>query len=128
MFTRLLGFGRSKSAAGPGDAAAESALQRVAPLDPLQTGAGPDDLFEVRWRGPVRRRVLIVLCALGLWTAVVEARLVHLQVLRHQEMLTLAIRQQKKEVKLLPPRGDIVVDTAGCALGRWCPRGGPWRS
>jgi cell division protein FtsI (penicillin-binding protein 3) len=103
MFTRL-----NKPAPGPGDTAADSALERVAPLDLLPTAADFDDQFEGRWRGPLRRRVVIVLCALGLWTAGVEARLVHLQVLRHQEMLTLAIRQQKKEVTLLPPRGDIV--------------------
>ena len=78
------------------------------PVDPLRTGDAPDALFEARWRDALKKRVIWVLCGLGLWTTGVEARLVYLQVLKHDEMVTLARRQHNREISLIPPRGDIV--------------------
>ncbi len=92
-------------------AAASSAVARaVAASAPSEAapGALPDDDFEACWRGALRGRVLVVLGALALWTAGLEARLVQLQVVQHKDMVALAARQQKREIELVPPRGDIV--------------------
>jgi cell division protein FtsI (penicillin-binding protein 3) len=113
MMRRFLQFGRRRrDAAGRGDRAAHDAVERVvgpaAGLDPLRGSARPDDHFEARWRDGLRHRALLVLVGLGLWTMALEARLVHLQLVQHDEMVALASRQQKREIRLIPPRGDIV--------------------
>ncbi len=96
-----------------GARAAFNAVQRLmrrppAIFDPLtaaeHAGAMPDPL----WRSKFKRRVVCLLCALGVWTVGVEARLVELQVVRHKEMLARALDQQQRVVKLVPQRGDIV--------------------
>jgi cell division protein FtsI (penicillin-binding protein 3) len=116
MFTRFFRWERSgpaRDAAAGGEQAADSALRRVVAgsplLDPLgAAGAPPDTRFEAEWRDVLRRRVVLVLAGLALWAAGLEARLVHLQVVQHEEMKALAVRQQEREITLIPPRGDIV--------------------
>jgi cell division protein FtsI (penicillin-binding protein 3) len=111
----LFRFFRARSR-GPvpstGELAAEQAVRRAAPapasLDPLRHADRPDEQFELKWRGAMRGRVLLVLCGMALWAAGIEARLVHLQIVQHEEMLARAQRQQKREIKLTPARGDIV--------------------
>jgi cell division protein FtsI (penicillin-binding protein 3) len=111
----LLRFFRARvrgSAASQGELAAEQAVRRSAPapasLDPLRQHDRPDEQFELGWRRAVRGRVLIVLCGIALWAVAVEARLVHLQIVQHDEMQARAQRQQKSEITLTPARGDIV--------------------
>lgn len=98
--------------AGHADEVAQTAVRRVIaapkPLDVLRAVETAGSQFESRWRETIKRRAVLVLGGLGLWTIGVEARLVHLQILRHQEMAALAVRQQKREIPLIPPRGDIV--------------------
>jgi cell division protein FtsI/penicillin-binding protein 2 len=99
-------------AATKGERAAEHAVRRAtAPpvsFDPLRHTDRPDEQFELRWRAAMRRRVLLVLCAMGLWAVGVEARLVHLQIVQHDEMVARAERQQRRQIPLIPARGDIV--------------------
>ena len=104
---------RRRGGPDSGEQAARGAVRRVvmaasASSDPLGLADGSDEQFEAHWREGLKRRLVVVLCVLGTWTAAVEARLVHLQVFRHQEMLGKAKRQQQSLIKLIPPRGDIV--------------------
>src|SRR5262249_26774614 len=112
MWTRWFQIGRGSGQPDRAEAVAARAVDRASPgpgpLDPPPPADRPDGAFDARWRGAFRARVLIVLIVLGLWSAGVEARLVHLQVFRHQDMRALAQRQQKREVPLASRRGDIV--------------------
>jgi cell division protein FtsI (penicillin-binding protein 3) len=59
------------------------------------------------WRSTIRQRVLIGGALLALWTALVEGRLAHLQVVRHGELMARADRQQKRTVDAPAKRGEI---------------------
>ena len=101
---------RRRAGTDPCAHAAEQAVERAvaaaAPVETREPAAAEE--FEACWRGAMRRRVLVILAALALWTAGLEARLFHLQVIQHDDMVALAARQQKREMDLIPPRGDIV--------------------
>jgi len=60
------------------------------------------------WRLTVKRRVVVVAAALGVWVCGVEARLFDLQVLRHVELVTRAERQQSGTRTTPAKRGDIL--------------------
>jgi cell division protein FtsI (penicillin-binding protein 3) len=60
------------------------------------------------WRGTLQRRVLWILVVFLAWTAGIEARLVYLQVYRHDEYVAKAERQQMRTLTLPAIRGDIV--------------------
>lgn len=110
-FLQRARLGPGARAAGRAEAASQSAVRRSSTLSrsgDAQTAEGAGAQFEARWRDLLKRRVVIVLCVLGGWTFAVEARLVHLQVVRHQDMAAMAVKQQKREIKLIPKRGDIV--------------------
>lgn len=68
---------------------------------------GPE-LRRDAWRRLVRRRAVFVLVLATAWVCAVEARLVYLQVVRHDHYLTLAAQQQESVAKVSAPRGDIV--------------------
>ncbi|HVL67142.1 MAG TPA: penicillin-binding protein [Vicinamibacterales bacterium] len=74
--------------------------QRVARREPAAT---PLD-----WRRTIRSRLLVCAVAFAAWTAGIEARLVYLQVIAHQEMTVLANRQHLKTVTPAAKRGEIV--------------------
>ncbi len=59
------------------------------------------------WRLTVRRRAVIAGACLAAWGVAIEARLVHLQVVRHGELLARADRQQNRTVDTYPKRGEI---------------------
>ncbi len=61
-----------------------------------------------RWRRVVRRRLLVTGCVMVLWGIAIEARLVHLQVLRHGELVERAQRQRSRTIDTHPKRGAIV--------------------
>ena len=61
-----------------------------------------------RWRAVIRRRVLVTACMIVLWGLAIEARLVHLQVFRHQEFVDRAARQQSRSIETHPKRGEIL--------------------
>ncbi len=79
-----------------------------AAFDPLQPDDRPDEDFEVTWRRVVKWRTFVALAFVGLWATGLEARLVYLQVVRHDFYLAQAIRQQRSVIRPEALRGDIV--------------------
>ena len=67
----------------------------------------PDAAFESAWRSVIKRRALCALALVGLWAAVLEARLVRLQVFQHEALLADATAQQQSQIKLEALRGDL---------------------
>ncbi|MBI4469708.1 MAG: transpeptidase family protein [Acidobacteria bacterium] len=65
----------------------------------------------------LRRRALILAVFVGFWMVSVGARLVYLQVLRHETMVDLAERQQQRTIRISPLRGTIF-DRLGHELAR----------
>jgi cell division protein FtsI (penicillin-binding protein 3) len=55
----------------------------------------------------VKSRVVVLLAVFALWSAAIAARLWDLQVLRHDEFVRRAGRQQQRVIELDPPRGTI---------------------
>lgn len=66
-----------------------------------------DPAFEGVWRGVVKRRAFCALALVGLWAAVLEARLIRLQVFQHDALLAEATAQQESQIKLEALRGDV---------------------
>jgi cell division protein FtsI (penicillin-binding protein 3) len=64
---------------------------------------------------PFKRRVLIIVAILAVWVVAMEARLVQLQVFRHDEMVERATSQQQRLIHPAALRGDIV-DSSGRIL------------
>jgi cell division protein FtsI (penicillin-binding protein 3) len=60
------------------------------------------------WRSTIRRRILIVAVLLAVWAAAIEARLINLQVYRHDEFVSKAVRQHNRTLTVPAMRGDIV--------------------
>jgi cell division protein FtsI (penicillin-binding protein 3) len=60
------------------------------------------------WRTIVRRRLVVAAVALGVWSAAIEARLVYLQVHRHDDLTARAERQQLRTIETAAKRGDIL--------------------
>jgi cell division protein FtsI (penicillin-binding protein 3) len=110
MFARLFRISRAGRRHTSGDEAAHGAVARVVQVKPVDpwTGDRADAQSDMRWRTDVKRRVVVLLCALGLWSIGLEARLIHLQVFRHDEMVKRASEQQHAILKLIPARGDII--------------------
>ena len=61
-----------------------------------------------RWRPTLKRRVLFTAACFLLWAAAIEARLVFLQVIQHDELVARAERQQLRTVPAPAKRGDIL--------------------
>lgn len=59
------------------------------------------------WRLKLRSRLAVCVAVLGLWTVAIEARLLYLQVIVHDDMVARAEGQQFRTVKTAPPRGTI---------------------
>jgi cell division protein FtsI (penicillin-binding protein 3) len=64
--------------------------------------------FEAQWRRSIKGRVVVILAGFGVWTVVLEARLVHLQVIQHEELAARARQQQLEIVEPAAVRGDLV--------------------
>jgi cell division protein FtsI (penicillin-binding protein 3) len=60
------------------------------------------------WRNTLRSRLLVCAVLLSLWTAAIEARLVYLQVIAHNDLMARANRQQLRTVAVAAKRGEIV--------------------
>ena len=60
------------------------------------------------WRSTIRRRILVVAVMFTLWAAGIEARLIYLQVYRHDEYVSKAVRQHNRTLTVPAMRGDIV--------------------
>lgn len=61
----------------------------------------------IDWRRTVRRRLAVAAAAFLLWSIGIEARLVYLQVYRHDELAARADRQQSRTVEAAAKRGEI---------------------
>ena len=61
-----------------------------------------------RWRAVVRRRLLVTASVMTLWGIAIEARLVQLQVFRHDVLVERALRQRLRTIPTHPKRGEIV--------------------
>ena len=59
------------------------------------------------WRATVRSRLLVCAAVFGCWTLAIEARLLHLQVFQHEEMMARADRQQLRTFNPPAKRGEI---------------------
>ncbi len=86
------------------------ALSVRAKLDLPASGAGPK----------VSRRLIVLGAAFLAWAAIIIGRLIHLQVLKHAELLHLAELQQEKTVPVEAPRGAIH-DRSGQTLAHSVP-------
>jgi cell division protein FtsI (penicillin-binding protein 3) len=60
------------------------------------------------WRSTMKRRLVVAAAGLVLWTAAIEARLVYLQVVRHEELSARGERQQMRTVAAPAKRGEIL--------------------
>ena len=60
------------------------------------------------WRPTVKRRLLVAALLLIAWSAVIEARLIYLQVARHADLMSRAERQQSRTIEVAANRGDIL--------------------
>lgn len=60
------------------------------------------------WRPTLRRRLAVAAAALLLWSVAIEARLVYLQIVRHDDLTARAERQQSRTIKAPPKRGEIL--------------------
>ena len=65
------------------------------------------DAAASEWRRTVRSRLMVCAGAVALWTAVIEGRLVYLQVVEHTELTGRADRQQMRTVVPPAKRGEI---------------------
>jgi cell division protein FtsI (penicillin-binding protein 3) len=81
---------------------------RVTAIDPLQSADRSGPAPDAGWRPGVKARVVIMLAFCGCWTVGIAARLLQLQVFQHDHYVDLAERQQLREVRQDPKRGDIV--------------------
>ena len=60
------------------------------------------------WRGTLQRRLIAIAALFVVWGVVIQARLVHLQVFRHDEFVSKAERQHMRTLTVPALRGDIV--------------------
>jgi cell division protein FtsI (penicillin-binding protein 3) len=60
------------------------------------------------WRSTMKRRLVVAGAGLVLWTAAIEARLVYLQVVRHEELSARGDRQQMRTIPAPAKRGEIL--------------------
>ena len=56
----------------------------------------------------MRRRVLVASCVFAVWIVSIEAKLVHLQILQHAELVERAGSQQRRTVEIHSKRGEIL--------------------
>ena len=59
------------------------------------------------WQRVLRGRLLVGLTAFGVWFLAIESRLVYLQVIRHEQLVERAERQQSRSITAHPQRGEI---------------------
>ena len=69
----------------------------------------------IAWRTTLKRRLAVVAAVFLAWTAAIEARLVYLQVLHHDDLMARAERQQMRTVAAPAKRGEIL-DRTGRVL------------
>src|SRR5262245_37200546 len=104
MIRRMFPFGRSN-----GDAHRPAAAgQRVWPLLSLFGHRKSSSAPPPADGRAIRRRTAFIAIGLAAWAAVIEARLVTLQVFDRTDLVARAARQQTRTPRLPARRGDIV--------------------
>ena len=73
-----------------------------------RSSSGSSTTREREWRTPLRRRLLVGAAVFGLWGLGIEARLLYLQVLRHDQLVARAAGQQNRNIPINPKRGEIL--------------------
>lgn len=73
-----------------------------------EADAAAAEALAVDWRATLRGRLAAVAALVVLWIGAIEARLVYLQVIAHDEMARLAERQQNRAIPVPGKRGDLV--------------------
>ena len=76
--------------------------------DVLRAEDRGDASFERNWRRGLKARVIFVLTGVAVWGALIQARLVQLQVVQHDELEARARRHQQQRIPLEAVRGNIV--------------------
>jgi cell division protein FtsI (penicillin-binding protein 3) len=71
----------------------------------------------LEWRTTLKRRLTIAFCLMILWALGIEARLVYLQVVRHEDLTARADSQQSRTIPSPARRGEIL-DRNGRILAR----------
>ncbi len=66
------------------------------------------DQYTHDWRSTMKRRLVVAAAGFLLWTVGIEARLVYLQVVRHDDLQARAERQQKRTISAPAKRGEIL--------------------
>jgi cell division protein FtsI (penicillin-binding protein 3) len=56
----------------------------------------------------LRQRTTVAAAVLGLWMAVIECRLIYLQVIRHDQLVAMSTRLQMQKMEAAARRGDIL--------------------
>ena len=69
------------------------------------------------WRATLKQRLTVAFCLLLAWAAIIEGRLVHLQVFRNADLSARADRQQSRTIPSPAKRGEIL-DRNGRILAR----------
>ena len=87
---------------------ARATLGRIAVGATLEPSDRPDSGFEATWRRDMKSRLLVALGLILLWGAGLEARLVFLQVIAHEDFVRRARDQQQQVFEPEPARGDIL--------------------
>ena len=59
------------------------------------------------WRSTMRSRLMVTAITFAAWTIAIEAKLVYLQVIRHEALVARAESQQMQTIELPAKRGDI---------------------
>ena len=60
------------------------------------------------WRRTVRVRAIVAGMAFAIWTAGIEAKLVYLQIVQHEQLVARADAQQLRTIAVHPKRGEIL--------------------
>ena len=82
-------------------------IGRTAVSDPLREVERPDAQFEANWRTLIKQRLMVLIGIVAIWGVAVEARLVYLQVFKHDTLVDKARLQQIDVTEPDAPRGDI---------------------
>jgi cell division protein FtsI (penicillin-binding protein 3) len=86
----------------------DSRIQRPWKLPAQRPARRPPAPVPLQWRQTMRSRLLAFAAVFALWTVAIEARLLYLQVLAHDDMSARAERQQFRTVKPAAQRGPIL--------------------
>jgi hypothetical protein len=81
----------------------------------LQPASKPDAAFEASWRRPFKVRLLIMMTAIFGWAAVLEARLVYLQVVQHKTWVKEAKEQQEDLIDWIRGAETSAIGMASCS-------------